>query len=583
MVIIPGTGFTTLLFLYSFSILSWSGMIGELEKTCRTIGTTNAHINFLTQCLKNKLIPRGFQSKRRIYTLKSEQLENRFARIRMLEQRKYLYGKVDVLEKKRSNILNSIHTQLLKDQFQIDASGIESTDLNDITTDTIDWRNQAYSKRIQAQHKKLVVLKAANPKPSMNFKMDSVLNLSSRDLTETEIKVLARGFNFRPSLPDLPILDYIVAAEAYIKDANLDDVNAALLRNTIVNHVEQMKIKQKYKPARSNMSTEEWKALKSLQNDNSIMIIPADKGNKTIVLDRDLYLSKLEDRTNKHIPVPTDPSIKHEKLLNQALEAISQALPDSRIKDKEDFILRRSDLGKFLTHSAPAPWNHGLMKLHKDGFPLRDISDASQSPGHKLAKTLNKLFTGYTGKSKHHLNSHSDLVDIIKSGKYDRGFGISFDAVELYPSVLIADALQLLEEKMVMDTHWSRKTDLLRSEVLELVNILISTPYFQCELGFFEQAKGTPMGGPLSRLLADLIIENKIKNKIQLNREWRRQFNWVRLVDDTFMNWDDTEERLTEFFEYLNSIYPPIQWTMEREANNKFHVFDIQLIRNGSH
>jgi len=40
---------------------------------------------------------------------------------------------------------------------------------------------------------------------------------------------------------------------------------------------------------------------------------------------------------------------------------------------------------------------------------------------------------------------------------------------------------------------------------------------------------------------------------------------------------------LTEFFEYLNSIYPPIQWTMEREANNKFHVFDIQLIRNGSH
>ena len=181
MVIIPGTGFTTLLFLYSFSILSWSGMIGELEKTCRTIGITNAHINFLTQCLKNKLIPRGFQSKRRIYTLKSEQLENRFARIRMLEQRKYLYGKVDVLEKKRSNILNSIHTQLLKDQFQIDASGIESTDLNDITTDTIDWRNQAYSIRIQAQHKKLMVLKAANPKPSMNIKMDSVLNLSSRD------------------------------------------------------------------------------------------------------------------------------------------------------------------------------------------------------------------------------------------------------------------------------------------------------------------------------------------------------------------------------------------------------------------
>ena len=113
------------------------------------------------------------------------------------------------------------------------------------------------------------------------------------------------------------------------------------------------------------------------------------------------------------------------------------------------------------------------------------------------------------GKSKHHLNSHSDLVDIIRSGKYDSGFGISFDAVELYPSIIISDALQLLEEKMTMDTDWSKKTDLSRAEVLELVRILISTPYFQCELGFFEQAKGTPMGGPLSRLLADLSMKTR--------------------------------------------------------------------------
>ena len=147
MVIIPGAGFTTFFFLYFFSILTLSGMIGELEKTCRTIGSTNAHINFLTQCLKNKLIPRGFQSKRRINTLKSEHLENRFARIRMLEQRKYLYGKVTVLEKKRSDILNSIHTQMLKNQFQIEALDILSTDLNDITTDTIDWQNQAKKTR----------------------------------------------------------------------------------------------------------------------------------------------------------------------------------------------------------------------------------------------------------------------------------------------------------------------------------------------------------------------------------------------------------------------------------------------------
>ena len=87
------------------------------------------------------------------------------------------------------------------------------------------------------------------------------------------------------------------------------------------------------------------------------------------------------------------------------------------------------------------------------------------------------------------------------------------------------------------------------------------------------------MGGPLSRLLADLILENKFETRIQADREWKYHFNWSRLIDDTFMNWVDSEEQLQRFFGYLNSLYPPIQWTMEQEKDGKFHVFDIALIR----
>ena len=131
------------------------------------------------------------------------------------------------------------------------------------------------------------------------------------------------------------------------------------------------------------------------------------------------------------------------------------------------------------------------------------------------------------------------------------------------------------------DKKWAWKTDLSRQEILKLVRLLISAPYFQCELGFFKQAKGTPMGGPLSRLLADLIIENKIEAKISANRRWKKSFNWVRLIDDTFMNWTDTEASLDEFFVYLNSLYPPIKWTIEKEGDDGcFNIFDIQLIRN---
>ena len=68
-------------------------MFGELEKTCKSIGNTKAHINFITRCLKSRLVPKGFLSKPRIHTSKAQQLEQRFARIRMTEQRQHLYSK----------------------------------------------------------------------------------------------------------------------------------------------------------------------------------------------------------------------------------------------------------------------------------------------------------------------------------------------------------------------------------------------------------------------------------------------------------------------------------------------------------
>ena len=123
-----------------------------------------------------------------------------------------------------------------------------------------------------------------------------------------------------------------------------------------------------------------------------------------------------------------------------------------------------------------------------------------------VAKELNKLFTGYTGRTIHHLESHTSLINKLRSGKFNDRFFVSFDAVELYPSIIIEDALDLLEIKMRIDTEWHKETDLTKLEVSSLIWTLIASPYFQCEFGFFQQAKGTPMGGPLSRLFADLII-----------------------------------------------------------------------------
>ena len=55
---------------------------------------------------------------------------------------------------------------------------------------------------------------------------------------------------------------------------------------------------QNSKPPKDNLSKDERKALKELQSDTSIVILPADKGRSTVILNREDYLEKCMDHIN---------------------------------------------------------------------------------------------------------------------------------------------------------------------------------------------------------------------------------------------------------------------------------------------
>ena len=55
---------------------------------------------------------------------------------------------------------------------------------------------------------------------------------------------------------------------------------------------------QNSKLSKDNLSKDECKALKELQSDTSIVILPADKGRSTVILNREDYLEKCMDHIN---------------------------------------------------------------------------------------------------------------------------------------------------------------------------------------------------------------------------------------------------------------------------------------------
>ena len=68
------------------------------------------------------------------------------------------------------------------------------------------------------------------------------------------------------------------------------------------------------------------RALKDLREDEDIVILPADKGNATVVLDKRDYLTKmnrmLEDDTYKELK--RDPTLKVESKVNRSLRELEK-------------------------------------------------------------------------------------------------------------------------------------------------------------------------------------------------------------------------------------------------------------------
>ena len=113
-----------------------------------------------------------------------------------------------------------------------------------------------------------------------------VRNISSTPLTEAQEKILSQGPNFAivPKFP--PVGKYIASIENAC--SQLRQGEAEELRGEIKT------ILKKIKPPKSNITTEERRALAELRKDKSKIILTADKWVSIVVMDREEYVRKAQ-------------------------------------------------------------------------------------------------------------------------------------------------------------------------------------------------------------------------------------------------------------------------------------------------
>ena len=147
--------------------------------------------------------------------------------------------------------------------------------------------------------------------------------------------------NLGQTLQQLPIKDIIIGTETLIKTAGIKPDVATKLRNMTIKEIGRMQDLEKHRPTKKNLTTREWKTVKTVAADTSRRVVLADKDDKSIVtdyglealdhkeeeaavLDEGTYLGKLQERIKAHTKIDANPAIKHEKKLNSPLQKMHQ-------------------------------------------------------------------------------------------------------------------------------------------------------------------------------------------------------------------------------------------------------------------
>ncbi|XP_033114265.1 uncharacterized protein LOC117114686 [Anneissia japonica] len=289
---------------------------------------------------------------------------------------------------------------------------------------------------------------------------------------------------------------------------------------------------------------QEVKALNTIKNDKSLTILPADKGNTTVILNSTDYERKMIDMLSDestYKKIKKDPTAGYKRKLTVILNRLM------RKENNTQSTQRRENI----------PQIYGSPKIHKDNTPLRPIVDYTGSITYNVSRSLADILSPMLGNTIHHVHNAKDIADTLKNIVVSSQETIvSFDFVSLFTKTPVDKSLEIIKQRLLTDKDLNSRTYLTVDDILELLTFVLSTTYFSFRNDIYSQCFGIVKAGP------DI-----------------KPILWKRYVDDILAI--IPEGKSTELNTYLNHIDPTnnIKFTCEHLSNNSIPFLDTLITR----
>ena len=471
---------------------------------------------------------------------------------------KNCHHQIALLEKDIAHLRSSCKSKLTFEQW-----GIFATWLSDCAIDSI--------RTIQDHH----IAKLNAIRRSYGFDPSSlpdrwVVNLSSETLSTDELNLLKLGLKFVPSPRKVNRVAYVVEFLGALDESSISSSEKVTLTEKV------MRALLRSRPPLPNLTLSQRRALCQLKKRHNLFILPADKGDSTVVISRPDYESKMADLLNQEIQkgtyqeLPRDPT----PAMKRRVESLLRQLLETKK-------ISASQRWKWAPRAWACPRLYGLIKVHKPGFPLRQIVAGYTSPTYRFARDLARVLRRYVVGSASMAWSTQKFCAKIKNFSVPPGYcQVSFDVTALFPSVPLDLTLKLVKDLLKSDEPYLlSELGLSADTCFRLITLhAAEDSSFVWRNRCFRQLDGVAMGSPLAPILAEIYMQH-LELCLQPFFSSKDLLFYTRYVDDIFAI--VREDKLDDILHTLNSQHRRIKFTFEKEKDSCLPFLDVKCERRG--
>ena len=316
-------------------------------------------------------------------------------------------------------------------------------------------------------------------------------------------------------------------------------------------------------PSQSNLSPEEWKALRNLDSDCSIVIKGADKGSPVVVWDRADYVLEagkylIDKRVYKEVKfnenILTGLVEKSNKIFNRLCS--QRLISESELKCFTYNFKKATNLGKL----------YFLPKIHKRlaNVPGRPIISNCGTPTEKVCEYLDFLLKLVMQDGWSYIKDTEDFLKKIKGlGKIPESailvtavFQYSNISI-FYPNIPHDLGLESLRKRLNESGICQAPTE----KLISMAEFVLKDNCFTFNEKVCRQISGTAIGIKFTPPYACIFMDEMETSFLKTQQ--LQPFIWLRYIDDIFFIWTHGEEQLKLFLKDLNKFHPNLKFTYE--------------------